>query len=166
MGTYLPPLRRRTPDPEGMADRNGKNGENQVLHVPSWLPNPLHAKTTRSRITSICRLPSPKSDHDPKPVPTISHVGAARSGPRGAMVHQDKPQKWISPDLNPRRGRMENSIKNPVRAFRIPSYAVRAYQCPLHLLRYDELYLFQHARHGNIGIHGRHTGLHRHGGKT
>jgi len=166
MGAHLPPLGGRTLNPERVAKRNGKNGENQVLHVPSRLVNPLRAETTRTRITPICGLLSPKSDHDPEPVPTTSHAGAARSGPRGAMVHKDGPQKWILPDLNPRRGRMENSVKNPVRAFRIPSYAVRAYQHPLHLPRYDEPYLFRHARHGNIGIHGRHTGIRQHGGKT
>jgi len=147
MGAHLPPLKRRTPGLERMANRNGKNGENQALHIPSWLTNPLRAETTRMRTTPICGLPSPKSDHAPQSVPTTSHAGAARSGPRGAMAHEDGPQKWISPDPNPRRGRMENSVQNPIRTFPIPSYAIRAYQRPLHLPRHDEPYLFRHDQH-------------------
>jgi len=154
MGAHLPPLRRRTLDPERMAGRNGENGENQALHIPSWLTNPVRAKTTRTRTTPTCGLPSPKSDHDPESVPITSHAGTARSGPRGAMLHEDRPQKWISPNPNPRRGRMENRIRNPIGAFQIPSYAVWAYQCLLHLPRHDEPHLFRHARPGNIGIPG------------
>jgi len=117
MGAHLPPLRRRTPDPERMADRNGKNRENQTLHIPSRLTNPLRAETTQTRTMPMCRLRSPKSNHDPESVPTTSHAGAAGSGPRGAMVHEDGPQEWISPNPNLQRGRMENSVQNPIRAF-------------------------------------------------
>ena len=101
LGTLLPLVRRRTPDPERMADRDGKDGENQVLHIRGQLTNPLHAKTTRTRITPMCGLPSPESDHHPKSVPTTSDAGAARLGPRGTMVSENGPQKWISPDPNP-----------------------------------------------------------------
>jgi len=47
MGAHLPPLRRRTPNPKRMADRNGENRENQELHIPSWLTNPLVLKLHR-----------------------------------------------------------------------------------------------------------------------
>jgi len=145
MGAHLPPFRRRTQDPKRMADRNGKNGENQALHIPSRFTNPLRAETKRTRTMPMCRLPSPKSNHHPESVPNTSHAGTAGSGPRGAMVHKDGPQKWISPNPNPRRGRMENSVQNPIQAFRIPSYAVRTDQRPLHLPTYDEPHLFRHA---------------------
>jgi len=104
IGAHLPPLQRRTLDPKRMADRNGENGENQALHIPSWLTNPLRAETVWTRNTSMCRLLSPKSDHGPESVPTTSHAGTAGLGPRGAMVYKDGPQKWISPNPNPRRG--------------------------------------------------------------
>jgi len=44
----------------------------------------------------MCRLPSPKSDHDPESVPTTSNAGAAGSGPRGAMVDKNIRKKKIA----------------------------------------------------------------------
>jgi len=156
------PSQRKNSGHEGMASGNGKNGENQALYIPSWLANPLRTEITRTRITPMCGLSSTKSDYDPEPVSTTPHAGAARSGPRGTMVHEDGPQERVSLDPDPRRGRMEDSVEDSVRSFRIPSYAVRDYQPPLHLPRYDEPYLLQHARHRNFSIHGRHTSLCRH----
>ena len=91
VGTHLPPLGGRAPDPEGVAKGNGENRENQVLHVPSRLTDPLCTKTTWTGTAPRCGLLGTQSNHDPESVSPTSHAGTARPSPRDVMVHQNGP---------------------------------------------------------------------------
>ena len=71
-----------------MAEGNGMNRENLAINVPCRVANTLHAKTPRKWVTPMCRLPSTQQNHDPEPIPTAAHAGAAGPRPGGEMVHE------------------------------------------------------------------------------
>ena len=54
MGPDIPPLRNRVTSPMGMAEGNGKNGENPMQYLASRITDPVRPKTKQER-TKVVR---------------------------------------------------------------------------------------------------------------